>query len=167
MNVLQIIAHPDPEESSFTHALAKSFRNGAAKADHNVSYFNVYDIEGSDVGINELKDFVLNADRICFAWPCWWEMPPAKLVDLLQTVFVRGFAFDLAGDRMVPKLNIPTTCLISMGQNKQLNTTNLLEAMTYCGLHPQFAVFQNVGPRLQPELAEAYLDTAFRLGQQL
>jgi putative NADPH-quinone reductase len=153
MNVLQIIAHPDPEESSFTHALAKSFRNGAAKADHNVSYFKIFDL--------------VNADRICFAWPCWWEMPPAKLVDLLQTVFVRGFAFDLAGDRMVPKLNIPTTCLISMGQNKQLNTTNLLEAMTYCGLHPQFAVFQNVGPRLQPELAEAYLDTAFRLGQQL
>ncbi len=162
MNVLQIIAHPDLTEKSFTHQLAKAFRDGANSLGHDVETINIFDC---DYSITEFRLVLLRADHICFAWPCWWEMPPAKLVEFFQTVFVRGFAFDFADDKMVKNLDIPVTCLISMGQQKSLNTTNLLEAMTYCGLHPTFAVFQNVGPRLQPEAAEAYLFKARQLGQ--
>ena len=94
-------------------------------------------------------------------------MPPAKLVEYLQTIFVKGFAFDLEGDRMRPKFQKDATCLLSMGQRKEYNSTNMSEAMRYCGLHPLFVVADNVGPRLTPELAEAYLDLAYRTGQEI
>ena len=164
MNVRQIIAHPDLEGKSFTGQLAESFRNGAKKAGHNVTWYNLFD---PDAGEIDHKQLILEADHMCFAWPCWWEMPPAKLVDFLQTIFVKDFAFSLQGDRMVPTLDIPVTCLISMGQRKTYNTINLSEAMRYCGLHPTFCIFDNVGPRLQPEMAQAYLDLAWRQGHNV
>ena len=168
MKILQIIAHPDLEGKSFTHQLAKSFRDGAQQSgDHTVTWLNVYELEGSDVSDDDIRKLVLEASHINFAYPCWWEMPPAKLVDLLQRIFVRGFAFDLDDGRMKPKLNIEVSCFISMGQDKDYNTTNLLQAMTYCGLYPMFSVFKNVGPRLTKENAELYLEHARRQGQRL
>lgn len=164
MNVLQIIAHPDIEGKSFTGQLAESFRNAARSAGHEVTYYNLFEEDAHEV---DPRPLILNADHICFAWPCWWEMPPAKLVDFLQTVFVKDFAFTLQGDRMVPSLNIPTTCLISMGQRKGYDTTNLREAMTYCGLHPMFCIFDNVGPRLSKEMAQEYLALAARQGKAI
>lgn len=68
---------------------------------------------------------------------------------------------------MKPKFWKDATCLLSMGQQKEYNTKNMSEAMTYCGLRSTFYVFDNVGPRLSPELAEAYLDLAFRAGQEI
>jgi len=159
MNVLQIIAHPDLEGKSFTNQLAEAFRNSARAEGHEVTYYNLFEPDAVDV---DPRPLILAADHICFAWPCWWEMPPAKLVDFLQSIFVKDFAFTLQGDRMVPTLNIPVTCLISMGQRKGYDTTNLREAMNYCGLHPMFCIFDNVGPRLTPEMAQAYLDLAAR-----
>lgn len=159
MNVLQIIAHPAFDNTSFTNQLAEAFREGAKEAGHNVSWYNLFHPD-----VNEIhhQQKVLDADHICFAWPSWWEMPPAKLVHYLQTVFVKGFAFDLQGDRMVPKFSKNVTCLISMGQRKGYDTTNLREAMTYCGLHPMFCIFDNVGPRLEPAMATEYLSLARR-----
>lgn len=161
MKVLQIIAHPSPK--SFTGDLAQAFRAGAEQAGHSVQTFNIF----KEFETQFASEAILEADHICFAWPCWFEMPPAKLVDFFQTVFVHGFAFELQGDRMVPKLNIPVTCMISMGQFKSHNTDGLLEAMTYCGLHPKFAIFQNIGPRLTPGQAGLYLAIAEREGFNL
>lgn len=157
--VLQIIAHPDLSGKSFTGQLAKAFRDSAIAEGHTVMFINLFDEASKNVVWQSL---IREVDHICFAWPCWWEMPPAKMVDFLQTIFVKDFAFSLQGDRMVPKLDIPVTCLISMGQRKGYDTTNLREAMTYCGLHPMFCIFDNVGPRLSPEMAEAYLELAAR-----
>lgn len=166
MNVLQITAHPDLTDKSFTHSLAAAYRDGVRASGRctSLQFFNLFEPISADFDHQAL---VKSADRICFAWPCWWEMPPAVLVNYLQTVFVKGFAFDLQGDRMVPKLSIPVTCLISMGQQKQLSTTNLSEAMRYCGLEPTFCVFDNVGPRLTPELAGLYRDLAYRQGKSI
>jgi putative NADPH-quinone reductase len=162
MRILQIIAHPN--EVSFTKSLASQFAVGAESAGHNVYITNVFDEPAR--GIKAWEDLIEQADHLNFAWPCHWEMPPAKLVDFLQTVFVRGFAFESQGDRMVPRLNLPVTCLISMGQEKTLSTTNLSEAMKYCGLHPEFLIFNNVGPRLTSERATAYLELAYRAGAE-
>lgn len=164
MNVLQIIAHPDLAGNSFTGQLARKFREGALEAGHTVEWYNLFERGAADF---DHKQFVLEADHICFAYPVWWEMPPSKLVDYLQTVFVKGFAFDLDGDRMRPKFQKDTTCLLSMGQLKDHNTKNLHEAMVYCGLHPLFYIFNNVGPRLSPELSEEYLNLAYRAGQEI
>ena len=163
MNVLQIIAHPDITGNSFTGQLATSWRNGATRAGHTVRFYNLFD-DTTDV---DHKAEVLNANHICFAWPCWWEMPPAVLVNYLQTIFVKDFAFSLQGDRMVPSLNIPVSCLISMGQQKRLSTENLRDAMTYCGLHPMFFIYENVGPRLSKEMSALYLSRAYNHGKAI
>jgi putative NADPH-quinone reductase len=165
MNVLQIIAHPDITGSSFTGQMAARFRDGATAADHTVTWYNLYHPDIAEVGDHQAH--VLNADHICFAYPVWWEMPPAKLVEYLQTVFVKGFAFDLDGDRMKPKFSKLATCLLSMGQQKDYNSSNMAEAMRYCGMHPLFVVADNVGPRLSPELAGAYLDLAYSTGHEI
>ncbi len=165
MKVLQFIAHPDISDKSFTQSLAKSFRLGCEASGHDVTVINLY--AAAVPTATELQAMVLEADHLCFAWPCWWEMPPAKMVDVLQTVFVRGFAFDSDGDRMVPKFIKTATVIISMGQLKNYDTTNLREAMTYCGLIPSFHIFNNVGPRLTPEMADIYLNTARRAGERL
>jgi putative NADPH-quinone reductase len=164
MIVLQIVAHPDLTGNSFTGQLARKFREGAEAAGHVVGWYNLY--EPDTVEINH-QQYVLEADHICFAYPVWWEMPPAILVNYLQTVFVKGFAFDLDGDRMKPKFEKLATCLLSMGQRKSYDSSNMAEAMRYCGMHPLFVVADNVGPRLTPELAEAFLDLAYRTGHEI
>lgn len=162
MNVLQILASPRPE--SFTSALATAFKEGAISAGNQVCTYNVFDNRDSD---DQIKEAICKADHICFAWPCMWEMPPAKLVDFLQTTFVKGFAFDEVDGTMVPRLKTPVTCLVSMGQRKKLNTTNLVEAFRYCGMYPQFLVFENVGPRMTQLEASRNLDFAKNRGSRI
>lgn len=163
MKVLQVIAHPDLTQKSFTGQLASSFRRGAEAAGHSVITHNLYEPQWLPTK-NDFKNLILEAEHINFAWPCLWEMPPALMVDFFQSIFVKDFAFVLVDDKMKPSLNIPVSCLISMGQDKNLNTFNLNEAMNYCGLHPMFHLYRNVGPRLTPDKAKLYLDTAHRRG---
>lgn len=169
MNVLQIIAHPDVERKSFCHQLADKFYHGAAiDRDHWVRRAHIFDNgDCSDF----VREVVLNGwtQHINFVFPFWWEMPPAKLVDLLQTVFVRDMAFTYNEElcRMEPTLNIPVTCLITLGQDKDPDLTYLGDAMRYCGLHPSFHVCSNVGPRMTPALADAYLTSAYNTGFNL
>lgn len=165
MNVLQIIAHPNLEEG-FTNSIAAAFRDGAKAAGHNVVWYNLFHPDIAEVGDHQAH--IQNADHICFAFPCWFEMPPAKLVEYLQTVFVKGFAFDydIKGIRHV-LLNMEATCLISMGQTKDLNVENLREAMTYCGMIPKFALFKGVGPMMPKAQSLEYQALAHRLGTQI
>lgn len=163
MKILQVIAHPDITLQSFTGQLARQFREGAEEVGNSVITYNLYDLHRLP-SREDFKNQILEAEHICFAWPCLWEMPPANLVDFFQTIFVKDFAFTLVGDKMKPSLNIPVTCIISMGQDKFLNIENLSEAMKYCGLHPKFIIFNNVGPRLTPDKATAYLAMARSYG---
>lgn len=166
MKVLQIIAHPDLSLKSFTGQLATQFKSGATDKGHSVVSVNLYDSLNVP-SRTSFKNLITSADHLCFAWPCLWEMPPAIMVEFLQTVFVKDFAFALVSDRMKPLLKLQATCLISLGQDKILNTENLSEAMRYCGIRPQFIQFKNVGPRLTAELAEIYLNCAYWHGNQL
>lgn len=161
MKILQIIAHP--ADLSFTRALAKSFADGAISKGHSISLIDVYDRWTE----TDVKDQILAADHLCFAWPSWWEMPPAPLVELLQTVFVKGFAFDLKNGRMQPLLDLTTTCLVSMGQKKDYNSYNMGDAMRYCGLYPHFYIFNGVGPDLSQVKKEQYLNMAYFSGSKL
>ena len=163
MKILQVIAHPDLSLKSFTGQLSRSFKEGAAASGHSVVTYNLYDIDYCPSHA-DFKALILKADHINFAWPCLWEMPPAKMVDFFQTIFVKDFAFTLINDKMKPTLDIHVSCLISMGQDKDLSTINLSEAMSYCGLHPTFHLYKNVGPRLTPTMAQLYLDTAYSYG---
>lgn len=157
MKVLCITAHPNGY-GSFTSQLVDSFISGL---DHRaqVSSKNVFFDPFA-----EIKDEVKDADHICIAFPLWWEMPPAKLVDFLQQTFVLGFAFDYEEGvrKLLMKKNV--TCLISMGQKKDYNVSNLQQAMEYCGLSAHFIVFQGVGQGLSEEMISLYKDLARRQG---
>lgn len=165
MKVLQIVAHPNLDGIGFTHRTAEAFRRGSISAGHSVRWYNVFDPVSDAI---DHKAEVLQADHICFVYPCWWEMPPAKLVHILQTVFVKGFAFDVDefGERKTTFIKSATT-MISMGQLKDLNIQNLREAMTYCGLIPRFAIFQGIGPGLPEARAQEYIELAERLGSEI
>ena len=166
MKVLQVIAHPDLTLKSFTGQLSSSFKEGAKTVGHSVITYNLYDIDYCPSNL-DFKTLILEAEHINFAWPCLWEMPPSKMVEFFQTIFVKDFAFTLVNDKMKPSLNIPVSCLISMGQDKNLSTVNLSEAMSYCGLHPMFYLYKNVGPRLTPDIAKLYLHTAHQHGSSI
>lgn len=157
MKVLCIIAHPNAN-GSFTSQLVDTFVSGV---DNSVPvlvknvFFDPFE---------EIKAAIADSDHICLAFPLWWEMPPAKLVDFLQQTFVLGFAFDYKDGvrRLLIKKNV--TCLVSMGQKKDYNVSNLQQAMEYCGLTAKFIVFQGVGPGLSQEMAQLYKDLAYRQG---
>jgi putative NADPH-quinone reductase len=144
--------------------MASKFREGARAAGHTVTWFNLF-----DDGVEDLlhKELVAEADHLNFTFPCWWEMPPAKLVEYFQTVFVKGFAFDFESGVRKVLLNKDVSVFISLGQFKDYNTTNLKEAMEYCGLRPRFWIANGVGPGMMPETVEQYTNLAYRTGQHI
>lgn len=157
MNVLCITAHPNAS-GSFTSQLVDSFISGIdvnARVSSKNVFFDTFE---------EIKDEIKDADHICIAFPLWWEMPPAKLVDFLQQTFVLGFAFEYKDGVRKLLIKKKVTCLISMGQKKDYNVSNLQQAMEYCGLTAQFIVFQGVGPGLSTEMIDLYNDLARRQG---
>lgn len=163
MNLLCIIAHPDLTKKSFTSQLMESFIAGAqSNKNINLQYYNVYD---TSISHEEFKRSIIASDHICFAFPLWWEMPPAALVDFFQKIFINGFAFSYNTDgtrELLISKNI--TCLISMGQKKDYNVSNLQQAMEFCGLSAQFVVFQGVGPGMSTDMIDIYKDLARRQG---
>jgi putative NADPH-quinone reductase len=166
MNVLQIVSHPDTSGSSFTQRAAKAYRAGLRDAQHKISSLTFFNELPS---IDFSKELITAADHIAFHWPCWWEMPPYPLVQFLQTVLVKDFAFrfEADGSRTV-LLDIPTTTFISMGQRKTFHTDGLADAMDYCGLRPRkFHIFENVGALLSKELEDLYFEQAYNAAYNL
>lgn len=165
MNILQIIAHPDLSEKSFTGQIAEQFRLGAWRGGHVIKYKNLYSEHYKNIDSTvEHQTDVSEADHICFVWPCWWEMPPAILVDFLQKVFVKGFAFDVKDGKMVPKIKKTVSCFIIMGQKKFFDPSYIKEAMLYCGLTPTFIICNGVNEHLSSTQAKLYLAGAFTSG---
>lgn len=167
MKVLQILAHPDITGKSFCHQLAEQFRRGALESGHDpVIWINLFDPDYNEEVI-DFQSLVSAYDHLCLVYPVWWEMPPAKMVHFLQSTFVRGFAFDSVDDRMIPKLRMDATCILSLGQDIEYNTTNMTNAMLYCGLYPKFVLAKNVGPRMSEEFASQYMADAFKAGTKI
>lgn len=162
MKVLQLIAHPSSVGA--TNSFAQRFADGARFAGHCVDTYNIFQ---TTVSRTWFQTKLTNAEHLCLAWPCWWEMPPAKLVDLLQTTLSKGFAFDFVNGQRQVLLDLPTTCLISMGQLKTAHTDYLNEAMTYCGLKPVFYIFDGIGPGLPNQKMQDFLDWAYNAGQSI
>jgi putative NADPH-quinone reductase len=159
MNILQIVAHP--VETSFTAQLAESFKKGAESNGHQVLSLNLFRNDVQNYSVKRHQDLVSVSDVLCFAYPNMWEMPPAELVRYFQTVFVKDFAFRFTESGREVLLSKKVLCLISLGQNKMLKHENLAEAMKYCGLEPNFYIFQGVGPNLTKDKADQYIKMAY------
>ena len=165
---LVVLAHPS-WTSSFSGSLAENFANGIEESGNQCEYINLWrdNFHLPDIKkelIDSYKEMILNCDGIVFAFPLWWEMPPYPLVEFLQTIFTNGFAYKHDGVK-TSILDLPVDMLISMGQVKHFNISNLYEAMEYCGLHVRKAlVCQGVGPAISTKDATQYIENAKAAG---
>lgn len=111
MNILLVLAHPNPE--SFNHAIAEACNNILLKYGHKVIFHDLYK-EKFDPIIN-IKEIpsegkinkkieqhctqLANADGIIIIHPNWWGQPPAILKGWIDRVFRPGVAYKfLEGD---------------------------------------------------------------------
>jgi putative NADPH-quinone reductase len=111
MNVLVILAHPDP--GSFNHALAKSACAALRDNGHDVIFHDLY-AEGFDPLLPAVEiprgaklpeniahhcEEAANADGIVIVHPNWWGMPPAMLTGWVDRIMRPGQAYEfIEGD---------------------------------------------------------------------
>src|SRR4051795_11559837 len=109
MQVVLVIAHPDPE--SFTHAIAATAIAGLQRAGHDVSLLDLYEEEFRpamslderlayhgdrpilDPMVERHARIVQEADALVFVYPTWWSTMPAILKGWLERVMVPGVGF--------------------------------------------------------------------------
>lgn len=170
MSILQLIAHPDRTGTSFCHQLAAQYRAGAEAAGEVVEVLDIFKL-GVDETIARTLAWYQDekGPTINFVYPCWWEMPPACLVDVLQRTFIKGVAFDFDEElqRMVPKRRICADVITTLGQDKDPSVQYLLDGFEYCGMTGTVIPLKRVGPQMTKDIADSYLSVAFKFGRGL
>ena len=111
MNLLVILAHPDP--ASFNHAIAHAVREALLKNGHTVVFHDLHAekfdpiIDRSEIPRNARLDPIIQqhcdelagADGLVIVHPNWWGQPPAILKGWIDRVFRPGVAYEfLDGD---------------------------------------------------------------------
>lgn len=111
MNILVILAHPDP--SSFNRAIADQARTTLEQNGHNVIFHDLYQeqfdaiLPGPEIPrdgalpdiISQHCDETSTADGIIVVHPNWWGMPPAILKGWIDRVIRPGVAYEfIEGD---------------------------------------------------------------------
>lgn len=104
--ILIIDGHPDPAPERFLHALAQAYRDGAAKAQHQVRCIRVADLDFSllrtqtEYEHGEPSDSIRRcqaeiewATHVVILYPLWLGAMPAVLKGLFEQVLRPGFAF--------------------------------------------------------------------------
>ena len=105
MNILLILAHPDP--NSFNHSIAETARETLENQGHKVFYHDIYEEKFDpvlttaeipkdaivDPVIAKYCDELLNADGIIIVHPNWWGQPPAILKGWIDRVIRPGVAY--------------------------------------------------------------------------
>lgn len=110
MNILLILAHPDP--GSLNHALADVVRRTLEGTGHTVWFHDLYKesfdpiLPAYEISRDSRLDPVLSAhcqelaqaDGIVIVHPNWWGMPPAILTGWIDRVIRPGIAYRFEGD---------------------------------------------------------------------
>ncbi len=111
MNILVVLAHPDP--GSFSHALARAAADQLRGMGHDVTLRDLYAegfeaiLPGPEIPfgaelppvIREHCDLLATAEGIVIVHPNWWGMPPAILKGWVDRVVRPGVAYEfLEGD---------------------------------------------------------------------
>jgi NAD(P)H dehydrogenase (quinone) len=106
MNVLIVLAHPDP--NSFNHAIADTCIKRLSENGYDVIFHDLYQekfdpILGKteipkdgdvDETINRHCDELANCDGIIIVHPNWWGQPPAVLKGWIDRVLRPGLAYE-------------------------------------------------------------------------
>lgn len=111
MNVLVVIAHPNPD--SFSHAIAANVSATLANRDHSVSVIDLYAIDYSptmtraelaayptstpaiDPVVIEHTRLLQECSTIVFVYPTWWSSMPAILKGWIDRTMLPGVAFSV------------------------------------------------------------------------
>jgi NAD(P)H dehydrogenase (quinone) len=161
MHVLTVLCHPNP--SSFAHAIAKRFIEGARSAGHSTELADLY-VEKFDPILTErdLRQFkgvampedvlreqarIERCDALCLVYPIWWYGPPAMMKGWFDRVWSAGWAYEWQHDPEGSLLAArPCTMLLPMGaSNNQLNRWGYRQeiehlwrygVLGYCGVDP-------------------------------
>ena len=104
--ILLVQGHPDPDGRRFCHALADSYREGAASARHEIRILDVarldfpllrskheWEQEPVPPGLVEAQASIWWAQHLVFVFPLWLGDMPALLKGFLEQVARPGFAF--------------------------------------------------------------------------
>ncbi len=132
----------NPVASSFSCAVAESYKESAIKCGAEVRMDNILNMEFDPVlhygyeKIQELEPDLITfqenikwADHFVVIYPNWWTSMPAKLKGLFDRAFLPGFAFNFVDGKFVPRLTGKTSRVINI-----------------CGSISPFVLFMFIGP---------------------
>ncbi len=110
MHVLTVLAHPNP--SSFSHAIAQRFMDGARTSGHTTELADLH-AEGFDPrwtqadadsalpvpeDITREQERIERSDAICLVFPLYWWGMPAMTKGWIDRVWSWGWAYDQLAD---------------------------------------------------------------------
>ena len=106
-----LIIQGNPDSSSFCDALAKSYKEGALRANADLKEIFVREIEFDpnlpfgyknkvelEQGLIESQELIQWANHLVFVYPTWWGTMPALLKGFIDKVFLPGFGFQFRKD---------------------------------------------------------------------
>jgi NAD(P)H dehydrogenase (quinone) len=174
MNVLIVAANPNPK--SFIFQAIKHFADGVLSKNGKITLLDLYQLHGENLFleryvIEDYQRLINEADVIVLAYPTWWEMPPAVLVNWIQKVLEKDFAFsfDEDGNKNGLLNNKTFIQLVSLGQRRDwafLGPINT--AIEYCdATWGDALIFGGVGPGIPEETINDYFKQAFEAGEKV
>tara|TARA_B100001029_G_scaffold179687_1_gene190320 strand:- start:583 stop:1164 length:582 start_codon:yes stop_codon:yes gene_type:complete len=132
-NILLILGNPN--NKSFCHALAESFKNGATESGnivkildlYNEKFNPVYDLKKDKNDVTKYQKLVTESEILVFVYPTWWFRAPAIIEGWIDRVMTTPFAYTfktLVGNfgRPVGKLNDKTAIIIQTYGSPQFAT---------------------------------------------
>lgn len=183
-----IDGHPDPDRARFVHALADSYRAGAADGGHEVKRIELatlefpllrsraaWEMDAPPPAIADAQAILAWADHYAIFYPLWLGDMPALLKAFLEQALRPGFAIDPKGAGLDSGL--------LRGKSARLVVTMGMPAIFYrfyFGAHSVKSFERNIlklvgikpvrhtlvgGVEGSPDDREKALDTLFELGQ--
>ncbi len=159
MNNLIIYAHPN--NRSFNNSILEKIIDTGNKLGHESKVRNLYkmnfqpvlsaeDFDSIQAGevpadIRIEQDWIRWADTITFIYPIWWTSMPAILKGYIDRILLHGFAYAVAGDKIIPLLKGKKVVIYNtLGQTleeyqnngmiQSLNMTTDTGIFDFCGM---------------------------------
>ncbi|GEL07952.1 NAD(P)H-dependent oxidoreductase [Salisediminibacterium halotolerans] len=156
-----LILFMHPSAASFNRAICERIKSAQTDAGNSVDVRDVYQLSFDPVltqkeyeeslegiypqDVMQEQAYIDAADEIVFVFPVWWGGFPASGKGYIDRVFSYGFAYELNGEKPLPKLNGKTASLVfttgapdSEWHNSGLHESmvHLIDASTlqFCGL---------------------------------
>ena len=187
--ILIILGHPS--NTSFNHALAESYAEGARRSGHEVRLLKLGNLQFDPVlrmGYEKTQDLepdlvqaqqdILWADHLVLVYPSWWGSTPALLKGLFDRTLLPGFAFKyrpnspwwdkyLTGKTARILITMDTPAIYNWLVYGNANIKSVKVAtLQYCGIKPvKVTKFDSVRSSTAPK-REKWLQTAADLGEK-